>query len=351
MKEIWKCLLPMLGVVSLKEKKSLLERLGLVEKEEMITDGTQTESFLEDDYMNEVFQSDYNKIGSKQEISEEEREKPEELSSENLFLNSDEETSLFSEEHQEDQELDAELDTIFEENEEDFSEALFSERNPEIEESEEENFDEEKSPLEPKLEGDEKEVMDSFVEEKENQTMKITQEAPTSLFEVEEEVSLFEEEQEEELQPEFQRPAARSEKGEFLTVKEVYEKENLQYDKKQSIFMVDAFLNALPKNLPYEVKRQSVLEILKASEMDINALLGDGHRRLKSLNTELDSKIRETDNMVSQNEAEIYELEMQIEKIKEAIRERKQKQRVQKEEYEYETQKIEDILRFVHPEE
>lgn len=355
----------------MKEKKSLLERLGLVEKEELETQDS-TKSFLDDDYMNEIFDSEYNKIQAdapkeegyiKEEAkmdltpSTDESKMTEEASLEDMKAPTwTEETGTQDEAFEQSNIFDIVDETKApKEDETEVQEGLIEEDEMTAQEDLAKE-DEITKGIDPTEEEDEK-SMDEFLEDKKNQ--KITKEASTSLFEVEEETVETEEnldvstqedalEEQASIQETLLKPDSDTE---FISVKQVYERESLQYDKKRSIFMVDAFINALPKNLPYEVKRQSVLDILKASELDINALLGDGHRRLKSLKEELDIRTSETDRMVSHNEAAIYELETQIEKIKESTRERKQRQRIQKEEYEYETQKIEDILRFIHPEE
>jgi len=398
-----------------KEKKSLLERLGLVETVKMDTETDTTKSFLDDEYMDEVFKSDYNKI-EKEELLENTQNDAEEEYIEESQQNSND-GSLFEQSFEMDKQQNDEVDPT--ENESFFDESdVFNEEleikeleKEEVEETEEvKEFEEEEvkdsiddkeieieepivdevteklfnteesleevnendvnifennlsseeeNPLDgnsfDEVIGEEQDnTMGELINEQEKGVIKETKEAPTSLFEVEEDDVVdeaLEFESENLFDEETNFSEKTSEKNVFLTVKNVYEKEALIYSKKQSIFMIDAYLNALPKNLPYEIKRQSVVEILKASDLNINELVADGHRRLKALNEELEGRTSETDGIVSENEAKIYDLEVQIENIKEEIRERKHKQRTQKEEYEYETQKIEDILKFIHPEE
>jgi hypothetical protein len=133
----------------------------------------------------------------------------------------------------------------------------------------------------------------------------------------------------------------------LLSVDEIYFNSNLENKKINTIFLIDSYVKALPENLPTEVKRQAVLNIIKASDMNIDALVKDGQDRLNVLNDFTTIVTDKTSNIITSCEEEIKELYKKIDGYKKLINERQKFQEEQKACIDYEVQKIQSIVDFI----
>lgn len=139
------------------------------------------------------------------------------------------------------------------------------------------------------------------------------------------------------------------EKNKLLTIDEIYRNHRLSDDTKKSIFMADVFMKTLPENLPLDIKRESVLNIMEVSSINKDELLNDAYMRIDALNTVLEDTVQTTEDVIQRNEASIRELERRIEDLKNVISERMKFQEDQNTMIEYEIQKIINIVEFVKP--
>jgi uncharacterized protein YydD (DUF2326 family) len=113
--------------------------------------------------------------------------------------------------------------------------------------------------------------------------------------------------------------------------------------------MTDVYLKAIPENLPIDIKRETVLNIMNVSSISLDDLLNDAYKRIDSLNTVLEETVSTTQDVFSRNEATIRELEKRIEDLKEINKNRKKFQEDQNTMIEYEIQKIINLVEFVKP--
>lgn len=139
------------------------------------------------------------------------------------------------------------------------------------------------------------------------------------------------------------------EKNKLLTIDEIYRKSQLESDVKKTIFMTDVFLKAIPENLPVDVKRETVLNIMNVSNINLDDLLGDAYKRIDSLNTVLEDTVTTSQDIFNRNEETISELQKRIEDIKQVNQNRKKFQEDQNTMIEYEIQKIINLVEFVKP--
>lgn len=137
------------------------------------------------------------------------------------------------------------------------------------------------------------------------------------------------------------------EKNRLLTIEDIYRKAALLKEKKATIFMVDIYAKALPENLPSDIKRDSVLNIMRASDLDINELLNDAYMRIDTLNRTLESVVQTTEKIKLKNRATIDDLESQIKDLKKATLDRERFQESQNTTLEYEIQRIINIVDFI----
>ena len=134
------------------------------------------------------------------------------------------------------------------------------------------------------------------------------------------------------------------EKNKFLSIDEVYRNKNLDKDVKQSIFIAEVFMKALPENLPIDIKKKSTLNILEASGLKKDELLNDAYIRIDALNTVLEETVAKTAELKSKNESSIRELEERIEMLKRNIEERHEFEEKQTSVIEYEIQRVINIV-------
>lgn len=139
------------------------------------------------------------------------------------------------------------------------------------------------------------------------------------------------------------------ERNKLMSIEDIYRKANLILDVKSTVFMVDVYAKALPENLPLDVKRDSVLNIMKASDLRVDDLLSDAYKRIDALNNVLESVVQTTDEMKVKNNSTIRDLEKRIEELKRNIVEREKFQETQNTTIEYEIQRIINIVDFVKP--
>lgn len=134
------------------------------------------------------------------------------------------------------------------------------------------------------------------------------------------------------------------EKNKFLSIDEIYRNKNLEKDVKQSIFIAEVFMKALPENLPIDIKKKSTLNILEASGLKKEELLNDAYIRIDALNTVLEETVAKTAELKAKNENSIKELEERIEILKRNIDERHAFEEKQTSEIEYEIQRVINIV-------
>jgi hypothetical protein len=134
------------------------------------------------------------------------------------------------------------------------------------------------------------------------------------------------------------------EKNKFLSVEEVYRNKNLDKDTKQTIFIAEIFMKALPENLPIDIKKKSALNIIDASGLRKEDLLNDAYIRIDALNTVLEETVAKTAEIKDKNEKSIRELENRIEMLKRNVEERMEFEEKQSSVIEYEIQRIINVV-------
>jgi uncharacterized small protein (DUF1192 family) len=134
------------------------------------------------------------------------------------------------------------------------------------------------------------------------------------------------------------------EKNKFISIDELYRNKNLDKDTKQTIFIAEVFMKALPENLPIDIKKKSALNIIDASGLKKEDLLNDAYIRIDALNTVLEDTVAKTAELKNKNETSIKELEDRIAMLKKNIEERMEFEDKQSSVIEYEIQRIINIV-------
>ena len=131
-----------------------------------------------------------------------------------------------------------------------------------------------------------------------------------------------------------------------MTIKEIYSSYDIENSDINTVFMLGNFINALPENLPYEVRKQSVMNIIQASKTDFRKLISDGEKRLSVINEFGEKYYNSTNNTIDGYKAEIIRLNNLINSYKEKIHKKETMLEEQNNIIKYETEKIINIINF-----
>lgn len=135
----------------------------------------------------------------------------------------------------------------------------------------------------------------------------------------------------------------------LMTIDSIYSCKKLPKHLNESVFIIELYGKTLPENLPIEVKRQSVLNILKVGSLDVDNLLQDAYNRIDLLNEVLEDVAQKTEEMNEKNLAEIADLNRKIEELRQTMANRAKYQQKQNTSIGYEIQRIVNIVEFINP--
>jgi hypothetical protein len=131
-----------------------------------------------------------------------------------------------------------------------------------------------------------------------------------------------------------------------IDITEIYSLYNLDINTPNTVFMLENLINALPQNLPEDVMKQTIRNIIVASNINLNELLSDGEHRLKALVELMNDYYIETNNEISQCKAEIAKLSTLINGYQERIKTKELMLQEQSNLVKSENQRIENITNF-----
>ena len=117
-----------------------------------------------------------------------------------------------------------------------------------------------------------------------------------------------------------------------------------------TVFLLESYINALPQDLPYEVKKTSVINIVKATNSDLNQLLNEGENRIKVLNTFMNDFQQSLNISVVGYKTEILKLTKAIDEYKTLTAQKETMLEEQKNIVKFESQKINNIIDFFNNE-
>ena len=145
-------------------------------------------------------------------------------------------------------------------------------------------------------------------------------------------------------------PISVVKKKRLLKIEEIYNNYNVNSEGIKSLCIVESFQKALPDYLPKDVKRESILNIIASSNVQVESLIKDGNDKLNCLKDFSQLFINESNDIILNFENEITELNGKIKQFKTAIDNMKSLQNEQDFTVKYEIDKINNILEFLNPE-
>lgn len=131
-----------------------------------------------------------------------------------------------------------------------------------------------------------------------------------------------------------------------LTIEEIYSSYGTENSSVGTIFMLGNFINALPENLPHEVRKKSIISIINSSNMDLNKLISDGEEKLNILKQFSKEHYDSTSSIIEDYKNKIVELNKLISNYEEQIRSSDKLLKEQDNIIKYETERINNIINF-----
>lgn len=131
-----------------------------------------------------------------------------------------------------------------------------------------------------------------------------------------------------------------------MMINEIYSLYGIENSDINTVFMLQNLINALPQNLPKDVVKQSVINIIDASKINLNKLLSDGDQRLEVLDKVMEGYYNQTNKCIVEYKEEIAKLSSLINNCQEQIKIKESMLEEQVYLIKYEAQKISDIIGF-----
>lgn len=132
---------------------------------------------------------------------------------------------------------------------------------------------------------------------------------------------------------------------ELIVPEQMYETAN--YINDSNIFKVKEFKDALPSNMSNDLMKQSVLGILKASNLSVEDLIQDGNKRIEIISANQQKLINDTNDYISNMESKIETLSKEIEDSKNLINNKKMYLEKQNQLLDEEQNNIKSIINFI----
>lgn len=131
-----------------------------------------------------------------------------------------------------------------------------------------------------------------------------------------------------------------------ISIEDIYKKFGMNGNGVNTIFMLEKFINALPEKLPLDIKKDSVINILEASNTDLNMLINDGEKRLDILTNFAKDFSQSTSQAIERCKAEIVKLNSLIKNYEEQIYLKESMLLEQNNDIKAETEKINNTINF-----
>lgn len=129
-------------------------------------------------------------------------------------------------------------------------------------------------------------------------------------------------------------------------IDDIYSQNDL-LDREKSIFKVEELINSLPKEMVTDVKRASVLAILKSFGLMVTDVCEDADNRVGVLNAAMKKIVEENDAEIASKEEKIEECKRQIATLEQEISVAKEESKNSSESIISEVKRIEELVKFV----
>ncbi len=129
-------------------------------------------------------------------------------------------------------------------------------------------------------------------------------------------------------------------------IQDIYEKNDLA-DTSKSIFKIEELINSLPKEMPNETKKTTVLQMLSIFGLTVDEVLSDGDTRYKVINSALNAIAAENNNVINENNANIEQKKLEIQALEKDNADRFALVKAANDTVEVESKRITSLINFV----
>ncbi len=118
-------------------------------------------------------------------------------------------------------------------------------------------------------------------------------------------------------------------------------------DFSRSIFKIDELLSSLPKEMPNETKKNTVMSILNSFGLGVDEVVEDGCSRSSLLSDAYDKLKCENESVIQENERLIEQKKIEIQDLEKDNSERTNTIRSVKDSVETELERITELMKFI----
>lgn len=129
-------------------------------------------------------------------------------------------------------------------------------------------------------------------------------------------------------------------------ISDIYNSNNMS-DLSKSIFKIDELLSSLPKEMPNDTKRNTVMAILNSFGLEIDEVVEDGCGRAALLSEAFDKIKAENEAVIQSNEKTIEQKKIEIQDLEKDNSDRTNIIKSAKDSVETEIGKITDLIKFI----
>lgn len=129
-------------------------------------------------------------------------------------------------------------------------------------------------------------------------------------------------------------------------ITDIYNQNNLS-DLSKSIFKIEELINSLPKEMPNETKRATVLSMLSIFGLTVEEVISDGNERRAVIDVALSAIVTENNDVIDSNNASIEQKKLEIQELEKDNAERTLIIKDTEDKVESEFKRIGDLIKFV----
>lgn len=133
-------------------------------------------------------------------------------------------------------------------------------------------------------------------------------------------------------------------------ITDIYNQNELS-DLSKSIFKVEELINSLPKEMPNETKKATVLSILSSFGLTIEEIVEDGENRSSLIKSALSSITNENNDIIDSNNANIEQKKLEIQDLEKDNADRTIVIKETEDKVEAEIKRIDYLIEFIGGEE
>ena len=129
-------------------------------------------------------------------------------------------------------------------------------------------------------------------------------------------------------------------------ISDIYNQNNLA-DLSKSIFKIEELINSLPKEMPNETKKTTVLSMLSIFGLTAEEVMCDGNERCSAIKSALSVIIVDNNYVIDSNNTSIEQKKLEIQELEKDNAERTLVIKDTEDKVESEVKRIEDLIKFI----